>query len=116
MVNVSSFPQPSKRQLALDAGNIGLKERHLNMSTICNATISHCLCGAWDYAFQHVFSDADPGKNQCPGLNSVAISATSSAFCKQVSVFSMSLDMDMIMILSFKIMEFARSVISDCAS
>ena len=52
------------------------------------------------FLFHHVFSDADPEKHQCPGLNVVVKAATSLALCIQMFelsffVQSVSLNIDM---------------------
>ena len=54
------------------------------MSTVCNAILSH---SPWGFVGIYVpprlfFSDAGARKHQCPGLNCVAIAATSLAVCK----------------------------------
>ena len=49
--------------------NIGCEVRHLNMSTICDATLSHCPWGLLGFPFHHVFAVASTRKHQCPGLN-----------------------------------------------
>ena len=67
------------------AGNFGWEAWHLDMSIICNATISHFPWGSLAFPIHHVFSDAGPRKHQCPGLNLVANAATSVALCKHVS-------------------------------
>ena len=40
--------------------NKGCEMRHSNMSTICNATVSHCRWRSLRFRVHHVFSDAGP--------------------------------------------------------
>ena len=48
------------------AGIVGWEVWHMNMSTICNATISQFPSSSLEFPFHHVFSNASSTKHQCP--------------------------------------------------
>ena len=89
------------------AGNIGWEAWHLNLSTTCNATVSHFPWGSLEFPFHHEFSDLGSTKHQSRGLNLVANATTSLGLCKHVSVSpffvqSKSLNIHMNMIVSLE--------------